>query len=99
MQYQVLLHGPYAYLTAADYQKGKMFHGPLMQWTGLQDKNGEEIYEGDIIKNGVATFPVEFSESEAGEYDEKFYGYHFGGPASSDIEVIDNIYENPELLD
>jgi hypothetical protein len=72
---------------------------PLMQYTGLKDKNGVEIYEGDIIKTDTDNIvSVEYSN---------YYGaYLFGGfPTNQDeiykleIEVIGNIYENPELLD
>jgi len=48
----------------------------LMQFTGLKDKNGKEIYEGDIIKDeksdGIANGVVEFGE---GTYDSGFYSY------------------------
>ena len=85
----------------------------LMQYTGLHDKNGKLIYEGDIVKykipvhydeqekkevikkvryTGGAFFPVLFMEYEFHDFDDK--------PLTiTDVEIIGNIYENPELLE
>src|SRR6185312_10962387 len=76
----------------------------LIQYTGLKDKNGVEIYEGDIIQ-----------ADDSGTFlGDKFYkGFHrywkkqvvedirncFFKNYTSNIEVIGNIYENPELLE
>ena len=76
----------------------------LMQYTGLHDKNGKEIYEGDIVK---------YRDSR-GQHIEKvifdkgcFYaGMHWGSSTrvapklinTRITEVIGNIYDNPELL-
>lgn len=85
---------------------------PIMQFTGLLDRNGKEIYEGDIIKYHYFYF-ADGSEIEkeyvcSVKYDDSFANFdamdkegfaHFLGNASDDgIEVIGNIYENPELL-
>jgi len=72
----------------------------LMQYTGLKDKNGVEIYEGDICKGFYAA-------SNAGEYqnqiiwDEHEAGFTFANSPLwtwESLEVIGNIHENPELL-
>lgn len=79
----------------------------LMQYTGLKDKNGKEIYEGDIVDfisvNGVdkdATKGViRWDEEDTGFYvdndNDKYPHVKFWFTES--IEVIGNIYENPEL--
>jgi hypothetical protein len=67
----------------------------LMQYTGLKDKNGVEIYEGDILK-------APYFQTAAVEYMESGFwckqGKHNMLPNLTDAEVIGNIYENPELL-
>lgn len=82
----------------------------LMQYTGLHDKNGKEIYEGDIVTfkrrtNDINISPmVAFASKEAiykgavvwGRYGWKPWVYE--GVDESSFEVIGNIYENPELL-
>lgn len=80
----------------------------LMQWTGQQDKNGKDIYEGDIITlvySGVVyTGSVEWDSSTASFRDCYFDEYLEKEKDILDIEyykhciIIGNIYENSELL-
>lgn len=80
----------------------------VCQYTGLTDKNGRKIFEGDIVsapftgyagktreRKGIVefvngAFSVNWNDSE--EYGKNFAGY------VNDIEVIGNIFDNPELI-
>ena len=69
------------------------------QYTGLKDKNGVEIYEGDILSYFGFEYEVTFEESAFG-WSEDGQFYAFAEMAIDEIEktkIIGNIYENPEL--
>lgn len=75
----------------------------LMQYTGLKDKNGKEIYEGDVCIN----LELPCSESFVCRYSNEFAMFEFwneetetglGCAAYDELEIIGNIYENPELI-
>lgn len=69
------------------------------QYTGLHDKNGKEIYEGDILKGTFYGFPMpEYDYVFQIYWDEKEKGFMASYFEPSECEVIGNIYDNPELL-
>jgi uncharacterized phage protein (TIGR01671 family) len=72
------------------------------KWTGLPDKNGKEIYEGDIVNCRVSKVEDCPAVNVAGQAIAFKDGTYLVGGwyiiFCSDFEVIGNIYENPELL-
>jgi uncharacterized phage protein (TIGR01671 family) len=84
----------------------------VMQYTGLKDKHGKEIFEGDIIKDddwGFSPSPVIISVEFVADEERMMCGFYMkekegyfnstvAGWQKEKIEVIGNIYENPELL-
>lgn len=80
----------------------------LMQFTGLKDKNGKEIYEGDILKlmdGDISHHEIYWHKERAMFIDRRLedgdsLSAHLDGDISfvSDCEIVGNIYENPELL-
>lgn len=70
------------------------------QCTGLKDKNGKLIFEGDIIEYKFEYGKITYSESEAmyiAEFDT--WCTDFDHIEAKDVEVISNIHDNPELLE
>ena len=83
----------------------------LMQSTGLKDKNGKEIFEGDIITNGQNVMCMK-KRNTLGFYIEEKEKVEFiadcadleefeadAKEVADNIEIIGNIYKNPELLE
>ena len=81
----------------------------LMQSTGLFDKNGVEIFEGDVAvmdgwRRQVVTFGTQEVEEEFGSVRiYRGFNLYLGGgypnAVMSEFEVVGNIYENPELME
>lgn len=85
----------------------------IEQYTGLKDKNGKEIYEGDIFRNTIngGTWRVYWNEKDAafwidsgvagcslGEFDWDRSNREYGF-VRKNCEVIGNVHENKELID
>ncbi len=78
------------------YTTQKIDRNTVGQYTGLLDKNGKEIYEGDIVKWSDKIYKIEWHDRMAG-----FVMQHnlIERPdIEFESEIIGNIYENPELI-
>ncbi|WP_457601084.1 YopX family protein [Hydrogenivirga sp.] len=98
-------------LAIQDAKNGRFF--PIIpqtvgQFTGLRDKNGKEIYEGDIVMIGLPSYSgfgvVHKVVFEKGMFCIEQDGLRYTplclylDDSEVDIEVIDNVYDNPELI-
>lgn len=87
----------------------KREHLEVMQFTGLKDKNGKEIYEGDVLRveshGGVEIVEVKYEERYAGfnffQGDEVCPLTDYTDMMGFDLNanIIGNIYENPKLME
>ena len=84
------------------------YHTPVIpetvgQYTGLHDKNGRKIFEGDIVEYGGTHHQVVFEKRCGNAYfgivmsEIETWGFSNVTPANG-MEVIGNIYDNPELM-
>jgi uncharacterized phage protein (TIGR01671 family) len=88
--------------------QGSVFYGDKMiplEYTGLKDKNGKEIYESDILRFNPTDdacliiwrqICASFCARKTGWTFDHYFGEAFD---SSDCEIIGNIYQNPELVE
>lgn len=97
-------------ITGNPYIRGyEVFPETVGQYTGLKDRDGFHIYEGDVLQNvdnplvGELTFKVVWNEyygawfwwSKEGEFGTDY----FYQSIASDSEIIGNIHDNPELME
>lgn len=83
----------------------------IQQYTGLKDKNGKEIYEGDVCAyqgydvnrelfiEKIKIYFCDYIECEHHISEFIGSGFCFNGRRPEELEVIGNIYENPDLLE
>ena len=97
-----ILHGGYDYHTAIREAITKsviaVYPETVGQFTGLTDKNGKKIFEGDIVRdktNGVI-YQISYSNDSAMFIKKSVLRSSLGNPLH--LEVIGNIHDNPEPL-
>nr|DAK67781.1 MAG TPA: YopX protein [Caudoviricetes sp.] len=98
-------------IDARSFEETEIEEVELMQSTGLKDKNGKEIFEGDVVQYQNTKVPSADSKGVIRYFDNwAMFGIDiehnepralfFNGLADHiSLEVIGNIYENPELLE
>ena len=110
IQWQSYFFGEYVFENRMDETDFVPYE--IMQFTGLKDKNGKEIYEGDILNwTGKRSKDTsEFAYRYIITFENGIFGYRLGNAQVNKIEplqglveletyeVIGNIYENPDLL-
>lgn len=69
----------------------------LQQYTGIKDKHGREIYEGDILRGTMSDFNC--YQVFSVQFDVEQGGYRWYQWSLDSLEVIGNIFENPEVLE
>lgn len=78
----------------------------MLQYTGLKDTNGTEIYEGDVLGGHIGPKVVSFNDINHGgvlgwnnlNKDGDAINFYYGDCPQEYDEIIGNIYENPELI-
>lgn len=96
---QIKPGGAVIYQTEPEIKKYPVYGDTVGQYTGLIDKNGVKIFEGDIVSLGGVNYPVIFNTlgncAEFALTDGVPFGFDY---VHVPMEVIGNIYDNPELL-
>ena len=109
-EFKPVLHSDYNILYLSEFfKKYPTYDIILMQYTGLKDCNGKEIYEGDILTNGGVIYTLEWDNERAmyclyfwdgliWDWEEQIADFYNYKNKKCDLEIIGNVYENPELM-
>lgn len=81
------------------YEKRTVYTDTVCQYIGLKDKNGKEIYEGDILHGEFYGYPIDCIETFTVKWHKADAGFLANYFNNAKCEVIGNIFDNPELLE
>jgi len=105
---QIIFHNSHSNPFTVFGESNNIIEDPeLMQFTGLHDSNGVEIYEGDIVSaNYTEPLIVSFNNNNYSELmgwnllnkNNNAYSYYYGLSPDASFTVIGNIYEHRDLL-
>lgn len=102
-----MLHNEHPYVDVNYFNliNGHLWAYEVMQYTGLKDKNGKEIFEGDVLMtlwgdscSGVVEYNAQYAVYNF-VCKERNFTYDFIETQSDEYEIIGNIHENPELIE
>lgn len=102
-----VIHNGKFYLDWRDFEDGNTYDlAVLMQSTGLFDKNGVEIFEGDVVEynEGEYSFIGKVVKTVFGLYVKAYDNFSFEDFSDentmiADVKIIGNIYQNSDLLE
>jgi uncharacterized phage protein (TIGR01671 family) len=86
-------------LGSIDGEAVPVIRATVGQFTGLTDKNNKKIFEGDIVRAMMDWGPAGMKESVVDIGFKRLQGYRWNYFDLDTIEVIGNVYDNPELLE
>ena len=91
-------HDKFCYFTLGNFDYSDRYlhqhQYPVQQYTGLKDKSGKEIYEGDILKLKDIIEEIRY-EDDSGGY---IFLDDFASLFVNNATIVGNIFDNPELL-